>query len=359
MSKSPDKVRVGIIGAGGIANYHAKCYKQIPYVELVAVVDIVKEKAKDFAQRWGIPEKNVFTNHKEMLESVELDAVSICTPHAFHASISIDCLNAGVHVLVEKPMAVSGDEAYRMWKTSQKTGKILMVAFQTRYSPELIAARRIVQSGALGKIYYGETTCYGGRRRGIPGESFTRRSTAGGGVLLDLGCYSIDNAMFILGHPRPISVCAKIASVIGPQEEAVVEGGWKWNPKAFEVEDFVVAFIRFEDDLVLVLKDSWAMHANTLGTTFFLGTKGGLRLWPLEVYRDEWGYMVDLRVHELPKIDPFFRKIEEFVKAVKEGLPSPIDPKEIVVEQYIIDAIYESAREGKEVKVKLPADLIS
>jgi len=355
---SSRRIRVGIIGAGGIANYHAKCYMQVPYVKLVAVADVVEEKAQKFAKAWGIPEENVFTNHKDMLDSVELDAVSVCTPHAFHASISIDCLKAGVHVLVEKPMATSGDEAYEMWKTSLETKKILMVAFQTRYDPELRAAREIVQSGALGKIYYGETTCYGGRRRGIPGESFTRKDTARGGVLLDLGCYSIDNAMFILGHPRPVSVSAITASAIGTQEEAVVKDGWIWNPKAFEVEDFVAAFIRFENGLVLVLKDSWAMHANTLGTTFFLGTKGGLKLWPLEVYRDEWGYMVDIKLHELPKVNSFLRKIEEFSRAVRDGLPSPIDPREIVIEQYIIDAIYESAKKHKEVEVKLPQDLL-
>jgi len=352
-----EKVRVGIVGAGGIANLHARYYKEFPDVELVAVCDIVEERARDFAQRWGIPRENVFTDYVEMFESVKMDAVSICTPHAVHAQPAVEALRRGIHVHVEKPMASRGEDALRMWRAAKEAGKILMVGFQTRWSPELVAARRIVASGALGRIYYCETTL-GGRRRGIPGSpTFIKRELAGGGVVLDLGCYAIDNALYVLGFPRPLTVSASIEAAIGPQEGAVVEGGWAWNPREFEVEDFVVALVRLEGGCTLLLKESWAMHANSLGPSLILGTKGGLKYPPLEVYRDEWGYMTTTTL-VLPQVDSFRMKMRAFVDAVKRGGPSPVDPKEIVIEQYILDAIYESARRGREVEVRLPPELL-
>jgi predicted dehydrogenase len=351
------KVKIGIIGAGGIANNHAHYYRDIPDVELVAVADVVEERAMSFAQRWGIPPDGVFTDYIKMLDSVELDAVSVCTPHAVHAKPTIEALKRGVHVLVEKPMASSGAQALEMLKAAQASGKILMVGFQTRWSPELRAARKIVASGALGKIYYAEATL-GGRRRGIPGSpTFVKRELAGGGVLLDIGCYALDNTMFVLGHPRPLAVSASVEAALGRQKEAIVEGGWPWNPEDFEVEDFVAAFVRLENGLTMVLKESWAMHADTLGSPFILGTKGGIKLSPLEVYRDEWGYMTNTAL-KLPQVDIYRERIRNFVEAVKRGGPSPIDPREIVMEMFIIDAIYESARKGREVEVKLPSEVL-
>ncbi|MCS7104351.1 MAG: Gfo/Idh/MocA family oxidoreductase [Thermofilaceae archaeon] len=352
------KLKVGIIGAGGIANNHAHYYRELPDVELSAVADVAQDRAREFALRWGIPPDGVFSEFSEMLRSVELDAVSICTPHKVHAKPAVEALKRGIHVLVEKPMASCGSEALEMYKAARSSGKILMVGFQTRWSPELRVAKRIVASGALGRVYYAETTL-GGRRRGIPGSAtFTKKDLAGGGVLLDLGCYAIDNIMFVLGHPKPLAVSASIESAVGGQKDALVEGGWAWNPESFEVEDFVSAFIRFENGLTVLLKESWAMHLETLGSPFILGTKGGLRLSPLELYRDEWGYMANTSF-KLPQVDIYRERIRNFVEAVKKGGPSPIDPREIVMEMFIIDSIYESASKRKEVDVKLPAELFS
>jgi len=218
---SAKNVRIGMVGAGGIANYQARFICELPYAKIVGVADVAEDKARDFARRWGVPEENVFENYAEMYESLELDAVSICTPHAVHYDPAVKALGRGLHVLVEKPMAARAQEAYEMWRLSKEKGRILMVGFQTRFSPELIAARRIVAAGLLGRIYYSETTL-GGRRRGIPGPTFTIKKLAGGGVTLDLGCYSLDTAMYVLGFPIPRSVTAFTSSYIGASEEAVV-----------------------------------------------------------------------------------------------------------------------------------------
>lgn len=351
-------VKVGVVGCGGIAHHHVKFYRDIPGVEVVAVADIVEARAGDAAKRWGVAEKQVFTSYVDMLEKAGLDAVSICTPHAAHAGPSIDALQRGVHVLVEKPMAPKAADALEMLRASRKSGKVLMVGFQTRFSPEIQIARRLVQEERLlGDFYYGEATL-GGRRRGIPPESFTVKSIAGGGVILDIGCYAVDNAFHVLGHPEPTAVSAATFAALGRSPEAAVQGGWGWKTERFEVEDFAAAFLRLRDGSVMVFKESWAMHADSLGSAFFLGSKGGLRLSPLEAYRDLGKAMVKITPEVPSGVDPWRLKMLAFVEAVRKNGPSPIDPAEIVLEQYVLDGIYESAERKTEVKIKVPGEVL-
>ncbi|RLF99187.1 MAG: gfo/Idh/MocA family oxidoreductase [Thaumarchaeota archaeon] len=352
------RIRVGIIGAGGIANVHARYYKELPNVELVGVTDIIREKATEFAKRWGISPESVFTDYRDMVDKLGLDAISVCTPHRYHAEPTIYALRHGVHVLVEKPMASTAKEALEMYRASLASDRVLMVGFQNRFDSQIVAAKRIVESGLLGEFYYGETTL-GGRRRGIPPSlTFYAKEMAGGGVLLDLGCYAIDNAMNILGFPEVSRVSGHVFTALGRRKEAIVEGGWgPWDTERFDVEDFVTAKVVLKNGGVLILKESWAMHCNDLGRPFFLGTRGGLKLNPLEVYRDEWGFMSTTTLH-LPRRDSWKDKIGKFVEAIVSDLPSPIDPREIVYEQYIIEAIYESARQGgTEIRLSIPSEI--
>jgi len=180
------KVRVGFIGAGGIANVHARYYRELPNVELVGVAEIIKERGLEFARRWNIPESNVFTDYREMIDKLSLDAVSVTTPHRLHAEPTIYALKHGVHVLVEKPMASTGAEALEMYRAAVSSGRILEVGFQNRFEPQIMAAKRIVASGLLGEFYYGETLADGKRRRGIPTPpTFYTKEMAGGGVVLN------------------------------------------------------------------------------------------------------------------------------------------------------------------------------
>jgi len=351
------KIKVGIIGAGGIANVHARYYREIPNVEIVAVAEIIKERGLEFARRWGIQEDRVFTDYADMIDKVELDAVSVCTPHKYHATPTIYALKKGLHVLVEKPMASSAKEALEMLTTALKYNRILMVGFQTRFDPQIEAARKIVSSGVLGRFYYGEVS--NGRRRGIPtSPTFYTKEMAGGGVALDIGCYAVDTSMFILGFPRVERVSAHMYTALGRSREAIVEGSWgPWDVDKFEVEDFFIAKLTLKGGGVLLIKQAWAMHNNDLGRTFFMGTKGGIKLNPLEVYRDEWGYMTTTTLI-LPNKDPWRDKIGKFIEAVATGKPSPIDPRETAYGQVILDAIYRSAeREGEEIKIQIPEEL--
>jgi predicted dehydrogenase len=352
------KVKIGMIGAGNIANLHAKYYKEIPNVELASVADVIRDRALSFAKTWNIPPENVFTDYREMIDDVDLDAVIVATPHKYHAEPAIYALKCGVNVMVEKPMASNANEALEMYKAALASNKILMVGFQNRFDSQILAAKRIVKGGLLGEFYYGETTS-GGRRRGVPTvPSFFMKEMAGGGVLLDIGCYAIDNAMNILGFPRIKRVSGHAFTAICKNKEAIVEGSWgAWDINKFEVEDFIVAKIVLENNGVIILREAWAMHNNELGRTFFLGTRGGLKLNPLEIYRDEYGYMTAATLN-LPSKDPWKDKTGKFVEAVAKNLPLSIDPKEIVYEQYVIDAIYESInREGEDIKLMLPSEI--
>ncbi|MGC8674278.1 MAG: Gfo/Idh/MocA family protein, partial [Thermoprotei archaeon] len=266
-------------------------------------------------------------------------------------------------------MAPTGDEAYSMYKAAQKNGKVLEVGFQTRYNPQLIAAKKFVDAGFLGKPYFAEAVGFrheGDRRRGIPGETFTSMQTAGGGVILDEGVYALDYPLYLLGHPNPVSVSGLTYAGIGKDETAVgafrPTYGGTWDPKKFEVEDFAAAFIRFENDLVFQFKRSWAMHAETLGRPLILGTKGGLSLDPLTLYTDMNGYMVNIEPAHLPSSPDeesrwFYQKVYDFLVAVRDGTNPPIETKGIVKMHYIIDGIYLSSKLGQEVKINLPADL--
>src|SRR3954453_20280795 len=168
-------VRIGLIGAGGIAKSHMRAYQRVPGVEVVAVADVLPERAEAMAREWNVP--RWFSDHRSLLALDEIDAVSVCTFNQAHRQPTVAALEAGKHVLVEKPLAYSLDDAVAMISAARRTGKILHTGFWQRWQPDIQAAKRIVDSGALGDIYYAQMI--GGGRRRIPGGSFLRRDMSG------------------------------------------------------------------------------------------------------------------------------------------------------------------------------------
>ena len=355
-------LKVGIIGSGGIARPHAQAYKELPMVEIVAVCDVVPGKAQTFIDDLELPQARAFEDHREML-ALSLDAVSVCTPNVAHHRTSIDALEAGTHVLTEKPMAVTLQQAIEMARASRRTGKILSVGFQPRYDPNMRLVKRVVRSGQLGKVYYVETGA--GRRRGMPGGTFIRQDLAGAGALADIGCYALDFALDALGYPQPLTVSAYATNLFGTNT--------KYHKEAdkFEVEDFGAALIRLEGDVVLSFTTSWAMHMDTLGPAIFLGTDAGMKVtssgsgpwagaWDggiasITIYHDLMGYGTEsplpVRSHN---VRIFNEKVKDFIEAVREGKPAPIPGEQIVRQQAIIDGILRSAAAGREVEIEIP-----
>ncbi len=195
------KVKIGIIGTGWIADAHMEAYKKMPDVEIVAGADLIPGKAEAFFKKHGIEGVKCYPSHKELIDAGEVDAVSVCTYNRTHAECAIYALNHGVHVMLEKPMCVTIEEAVAIRKAEKASGKVLSIGFQPRLDPNMQMIKKIVQSGELGKVYYIQTG--GGRRRGIPtpfGTTFIEDKTAGIGALGDIGCYSLDMVLNAVGY---------------------------------------------------------------------------------------------------------------------------------------------------------------
>lgn len=355
-------LRIGIIGSGGIARGHARAYASREDVQVVGVCDIVPGRAQSFIEAHGLTGARSYERIEELLAD-GVDAVSVCTPNVAHHETSIEALKAGVHVLVEKPMAVTLEQAVEMAQTAKKVDRLLSVGFQPRYDPNMQTLKDIVRSGTLGKVYYVETG--GGRRRGMPGGTFIRKELAGAGATADIGCYSLDLALHALGYPKPLTVSAMTSNYFGTSP--------KYHPEAdrFEVDDFGAALIRLEGDITLIFKISWAMHMDTLGATLFLGTDAGLKVTPagsgpwsgvwdggvgsITLYHDLMGHHthspIPVKHHG---IDIFAKKVHDFVDAVQKGGPAPIPGEEIVRNQAILDGVLRSAAQGKEVEIHIP-----
>ena len=205
---SSKKLKVGIIGTGWIAEAHIEQYLQMPDVEIVAGADLVEGKAEAFFKKFNVEGARCYNSHKELLDNEkDLDAVSICTYNATHAECAIYALDKGVHVLLEKPMCVTIEEAAEIMKAEKRSGKIISIGFQPRLDPNMIKVKEIVESGVLGEIYYIQTG--GGRRHGIPtpfGTTFIQEDTGVIGAMGDIGCYSLDMVLNAIGYPKPLTV---------------------------------------------------------------------------------------------------------------------------------------------------------
>lgn len=347
-------VKLGLIGAGGIAQAHCRAMSEVSGVKIIAASDLVKANAERTAERWGIPK--TFTDYNEMLKMDELDGVVVCTPTAVHAPPTVAALKAGKHVLCEKPMEASLEAATEMVGTAHKTGKILMIALKLRYTPQVIKAKEIIDAGTLGDIYYAETVA--DRRRGNPGGSFIRKATAGFGAAADIGVYALDTALYLMGHPKPVAVSGITSNYLSLHNT--------WNPrlKETEVEDFACGWVVFDNGARLVFKTCWCMNMDSLGGTIFLGTKAGLRIGVGEVrgpqegvtlYRDEFGLPTDIHIPTRGSVDVFKAEDTAFVDAVREGKPSPIDPDGMLLTNVIFQGVIDSANaDGREVEVTVP-----
>ncbi len=363
------KMRVGFIGTGWIAESHLSAFLKQPDVEIVAGCDLIPGKAKAFFEKFGVEGvKTDYANDEEMLadKSLKLDVVTICTYNRQHAPCAIRALNAGLHVLLEKPMCVTTEEAIEIIKAEKKSGKVLSIGFQPRFNKNMQKIKKIVESGELGDIYYIQTG--GGRRRGIPtpfGTTFIEDKTAGLGALGDIGCYSLDLVLNAIGYPKPLTVTGHKAAIFGTDPNYVGYGKHHEYGALFGVDDWASAYIRLEGGIVVDFRIGWAMNMDTSGDTLILGTKGGLRVpstecWngilekPLVIYHEVAGTQVET-VIPLEKNDDLWNlKVRSFLDAAKNGTASPVPSSQIFYNQAILDGIAKSSELGKEIELNLP-----
>jgi predicted dehydrogenase len=292
-----------------------------------------------------------YTDYREMFETENLDAVSICTPNKFHAPIAIAALQKGLHVICEKPMALNSSEAREMTRVARETGKTLMIAYRYRYQATSQAAKRVIASGELGEIYM--VRIQGLRRRGIPSWGvFTNKEMQGGGALVDFGVHLLDLALWLIGNPKPVEVMGITSQRIGTRPD-VNEWG-PWGHENFEVEDHATALVRLENGNAIQLEVSWALNIpESVENISFSGTEGGLDLRPFRINKASHGMLINSTPTWIPgeKLIDWDLQIDDFIESVLNGREPLIRPEEAMHVSQIVDAIYESSNTGTAIKL--------
>jgi len=350
------KIRVGIIGAGSLSEYHVEAYRRNPAVEIAAVCDSNMERALNKAKEWDV--QAVYSDYNEMFALSSLDAVSIITCNNTHAPIAISALNAGINVLCEKPPAINAAEALQMKEAADRNNRLLMFGFVRRFAQNTQFVKEIIENGLLGNIYYAKTGIL--RRCGNPGGWFANKAISGGGPLIDLGVHIIDLAIYLMGRPKAVAVFGNTS--IYPGDRKNIKGISRYVPADAEtqesnVENFANAIIRFDNGSCLYVETSWTM--NIKSDTFYMdlfGDRGGACIGPkTEIYSEQNNYLVDIK----PVLEDYFfnmnnsfmAEINHFVDCVTRGAPCLCPAEDGVQIMKIIDAVYTSAKTGELVKL--------
>lgn len=352
-----EKLKVAIIGTGGISNEHINGYLSNENVELYAFCDINEAQLRKMSERYNMPWERCFLDKDEMLKALpEIEAVSVCTWNSAHAECTIAALNAGKHVICEKPMAMNAKEATAMWEASKKAGKLLMIGFVRRYGNDAKVVKDFIDNDHFGDIYYAKATYL--RRNGNPGGWFGDKSRSGGGPLIDLGVHVIDLVKYLTGNPKPISVyAATYQKLFNRPEIKSVKGYVSVSADSgdiCDVEDLAVAMVRFDNGMTLSVETSFSLNIKEdKGDIELFGTKAGCKLDPdVEIYTDANNYMVNLNFTNQTRLnfDGLFKnQIFHFVDCVINNTKPVAPAKDGVEMMKILDAIYESARTGHEV----------
>ena len=345
------KVRVGVIGAGGIARgAHLPGYAKIPdEAEVVAISDIDEARAQQVADEFGIAK--VYADFNEMVAQEDLDLVSVCTPPFMHCAASVAALNAGANVICEKPMAMNAAECEEMIAAAKQNDKMLTIGFQSRFGERAQFLKHLIDQGELGEIYYARVLAL--RRRGIPWWGvFVEKDKNGGGPLIDIGVHTLDLTLWLMGHPTPTAVTGAVFTKLA-KRPGLFTRGRPADQSRYTVEDFATAQIRFDTGAVINLETSWALNIANEVNAYLCGTEGGATLRPLKIFKEvpHAGLLDYTPAHEEGREHNHEGQFAQVVRNVKEGTPPLVKAEEALVVQRIVDAIYESGETGQTVEL--------
>lgn len=349
------QLRFGFIGAGAIAHISAKAVGTHEQASIVAVQDVNASRAKDLAGAFEIPK--VYGAVEQLLADKNVDAVYIGVPNKFHAPLAEQALNAGKHVLLDKPFAMNLDEARQVAAAAERSGKLLMLGMNQRYREDSQKIRTLVEQGVLGDVYHAKA--YWFRRSGIPrmGTWFGNKELAGGGALLDIGVHLLDLALYTMDNFKPVSVSGATYTRFG--NRGLGEGGWGKSDRediAFDVDDFASALIKMENGASVTLDVSWACHTDNpaLMDVRMFGDEGGASLFPARIFRND-PMREEYDIVEKPRAEiayPHCDRFHNFINAVLHGEPLCATVTQSLAVQQILDGIYESCRTGREVRLE-------
>ncbi|MDY2872518.1 MAG: Gfo/Idh/MocA family oxidoreductase [Eubacteriales bacterium] len=354
-----DKLKVAVIGNGGISGVHLRGYSLNPDVEIYALCDINEERLNRRGDEYHVDPARRFTDVNEMLAACpEIEAVSVCTWNAAHAQCAIAALNAGKHVLCEKPMAMTVEEAEAMQAAAEKNNRLLMIGFVRRFGNDCAIMKDFIDNGYFGDIYYAKATYL--RRKGCPGGWFGDKARSGGGPLIDLGVHIIDLCRYLMGNPKPVSVYGATFNKLGNRSNIKSKAGYisqtRENEDIFNVEDLATAMIRFDNGSVLQIEASFSLNIEKdEGVLQFFGTKAGAKLDPeLTIYSEINDYMNNVKLANSTALSfdgLFENEINHFVECVRTGKPCRNPAQDGVTLMKILTGIYKSAETGHEVLI--------
>lgn len=351
-----DKLKIGIIGLGAIGTVHSNAYAANNNdCEISAICDIDETRLASHGERLNV--KNRFTDYRELLKS-DVDAVSICVWNNLHCEMAVAAFKEGKHVLLEKPMALNATQGEEIVKAAEASGKVLQIGMVWRQHKESQLVRKIIQDGMLGDIYHIRAVLT--RRRGIPGLGgwFTTKARSGGGPLIDLGVHWLDISMYLSGLWNPTSVSATTYDMFTSNMKSYnFTSMWAGPPKydgVSDVEDFATGFVRFGKKATLNFDISWAANLEEERFIQLIGTKGGVKLLhgqPVKVLTEINGQIVDVLPQFACEDEWFNRQKRLFLSACRGECAPAATGREGLVVMKVLDAIYESSRQGKEVVI--------
>jgi predicted dehydrogenase len=353
-------LKIGIIGCGGIATgKHLPSLVKQSNAELVAFCDVIQERAEKAAEKYGVEDAKVYTDFRELLKDGSLDVIHVCTPNDSHSEITVASLEAGKHVMCEKPMAKTTAQAREMLEAAKRTGKKLTIGYQNRFRDDSQHLKQLCENGELGDIYYGKALAT--RRRAVPTWGvFLDEEKQGGGPLIDIGTHALDLTLWLMDNYKPKSVMGSTFHKLGHRENAANAFG-PWNPEEFKVEDSAFGFITMENGATIMLEASWALNVRDFSEakTILAGTEGGADMKDgLTINGENLSRLYETKVDLGAGGVAFYsgetetdadREARLWLQAVIEDTDPVVKPEQALVVTEILEAIYESAKTGKAV----------
>jgi len=354
------KLKVGIIGCGGIAGQkHLPALAKIKEAEVTAFCDIIPERAEKLCGEFGVQGAKTYTDYKELIKDGSIDVIHVCTPNRSHSPITVAALEAGKHVMCEKPMATGYEEAKKMADAAKKTGKLLTIGYQYRCMPAPLYLKKVCERGDLGEIYFAKAHAI--RRRAVPTWGvFLNEKEQGGGPLIDIGTHALDMTLWMMDNYRPKSVTGNVYKKLNGNPDCGNIFG-PWDPKEYTVEDSAFGFITMENGATIILESSWALNTLDVGEGIctLCGTKAGADMKDgLRINSDDLGKFTvnkpDLSVggvqfYQGASMEPKDIECRNWYDAILHGAELRVKPEQALAVTQILEGIYESARTGKQV----------
>lgn len=361
------KLNIGIIGCGAIANQkHMPSLAKLGHLgRMVAFCDVVLERASQAAAEFGDAETKVYEDYKELLKDDSIDVVHVLTPNLHHSQITVDALEAGKHVMCEKPMAINSLEAKRMLDAAKKSGKKLTIGYQNRFHEESQLLKKACISGDLGEIYMAKAHAV--RRKAVPTWGvFTDKKLQGGGALIDIGTHALDLTLWCMDNYKPKSVTGSVYYKMKDNMEGNLFG--PWDPTTFDVEDSAFAFIKMEDGATIFLECSWALNTTDAkeAKTSLFGVVGGaeMKVKPdstteLLFNTAKYGKLVDMKPNTRSNVayfsgaenSPGILEARQWLECIIQDTDPLVTAEQAYVVTQILEAVYRSAETGQTVEL--------